>query len=301
MDTKAIRLFVMAADLLNISAAGQKLGLTPSMASARLSKLEVQVGADLFHRSTRKVTLSVEGAEFLPYAREILAQEDAAMAIFGKGSTEITGTLRFAASSSFAQRYISPILSEFLERHPAINVELRLSDTQVNLIDGGYDLALRNYAIEDSSLICRRLAKDTRILCASPDYLKRHGVPDTPADLEQHQLIMFMNSKRRKLQKNGCDEVAFFPPSKVKPRVICDDGANMRIAARSGVGICMSSVWNVSAELKEGSLVRVLPNYCIQDNADIWLVYPKSNVLTTKVRVFIDYLVEKIGEPPVWD
>ena len=167
MDTNTIRLFVIAAGLLNISAAGQKPGLmTPSMASAGLAKLELQVGADLFHRSTRKVTLSVEGTEFLPYAREILAQEDAALAIFGKGNSDVSGTLRFTASSSFAQQFVSPFLPELLDRHPRINVELKLSDTQVSLIDGGYDLALRNYAIEDSSLICRRLAKDTRILCA---------------------------------------------------------------------------------------------------------------------------------------
>ena len=301
MDTSALRLFVLAADMLNISAAGRKLGLTPSMASARLSKLEILMGADLFHRTTRKVALSIEGTEFLPYAREILAQEDAAFAALGQRETKVSGTLRFAASSTFAQRFISPILPEFLARYPGITIELRLSDTQVGLIEGGFDLALRNYAIEDCSLIGRRIAKDKRVLCASPDYLKKHGTPDSPDALQFHQLIGYLHAKPRKLRKANQDEVFWFPPHNTKPRIIVDDGASMRIAARSGAGICMSSIWSIHTELKEGSLVRVLPDYTVEDNAEIWLVYPKSNVLTSKVRVFIDYLIEKIGEPPIWE
>ena len=116
MDTDGVRLFVLAADMLNISAAGRRLGLAPAVASARLSKLETQLGADLLHRSTRKVSLSLEGAEFLPFAREILAQEDAALAALGHGSSEVKGTLRFAASSTFAQLFIAPILPEVLRR-----------------------------------------------------------------------------------------------------------------------------------------------------------------------------------------
>lgn len=291
----------MAADMLNISAAGRKLGLAPSVASARLSKLEIQLGADLFHRSTRQVTLSIEGTEYLPYAREIIAQEDAALAALGRGSPNVSGTLRFAASSTFAQQFVAPILAEFLERYPGVNVELKLSDAQIDLFEGGFDLALRNYAIEDSSLIGRRLANDKRVLCASPTYLEKYGVPETPEDLEAHQLLAFMDTKPRKLTSLSDQRACSFPPPKGRSRVICDDGASMRIAAKAGVGICMSSIWNIHSELKEGTLVRVLPDYQIDDQAAIWLVYPKSNVLTSKVRVFIDYLIEKIGSPPKWE
>lgn len=301
MDTSGIRLFVLAAELLNISAAGKRLGLPPSVASARLSKLEVRVGADLFHRSTRKVSLSIEGAEFLPYAREIIAQEEAGLAALGKGKAKVSGTLRFAASSTFAQLHIAPILPEFLARYPELNIELKLSDTRMDLIEGGFDLALRNYAAEDTSLMGRRLANDSRILCASPDYLQQFGTPKQPQDLEQHQLLVFMHTKPRKLVSLSNKRCYSFPKSGSSPRVICDDGASMRIAAKAGVGICMSSVWNVYAELQEGSLVRVLPDFEIEDKAAIWLVYPKSNVLTAKVRVFIDYLIEKIGDAPCWE
>ncbi|UTW13358.1 LysR substrate-binding domain-containing protein [Marinobacterium rhizophilum] len=301
MDIEGIRLFVLAADLLNISAAGRQLGLAPAVASARLSKLENQVGADLLHRSTRKVSLSMEGAEFLPFAREILSQEGAARAALGNGRSEVSGTLRFAASSTFAQLFIAPILPEFLERHPGVNLELKLSDTQMNLIEGGFDLALRNYAIEDSSLRARKLADDKRILCASPEYLARHGMPRTPDDLVKHQLLTFMNGSAKKLSSRTGGPAATFPPAGAKNRVSCDDGTSMRIATRAGVGISMNACWSIYKDMHDGTLVRVLPDYEVEDRSAIWLVYPKSNVLTAKVRVFIDFLLEKIGDPPVWE
>ena len=301
MDTNGIKLFVMAADMLNISAAGQQLGLAPAVASARLAKLERQVGADLLHRSTRKVSLSLEGEEFLPYAREILAQEDAALAALGHGSAEVKGTLRFAASSTFAQLNVIPILPIFLERFPHVNLDLKLSDTQINLIDGGFDLALRNYTAKDSSLIGRKIAIDTRILCASPDYLKLHGTPLEPRDLSQHQLIVFSSAIPRKLTSTHGASSCTYPPPNANSRVTCDDGQSLRIAAKAGAGICMSSVWSVRRELDKGTLKRVLPDYEVDDGSAIWLVYPKSNVLTAKVRVFIDFLVEKIGTPPIWE
>ncbi len=300
MDTEGVRLFVMAANLLNISAAGRQLGLAPAVASARLAKLEEQLGADLLHRSTRKVSLSLEGAEFLPFAQEILAQEDAAHAAMGHCSAEVSGTLRFAASSTFAQLFVAPVLPEFLERYPAINLELRLSDTQTNLIEGGFDLALRNFAIEESNLRARKLADDERILCASPQYLKKQGTPQTPDDLSTHQLLVYMGGAPRKLTAHGDMPSCTFPVAGAHKRIVCDDGTSMRIATKAGVGISMNSRWSIYQDLADGSLVRVLPEYTVDDHSAIWLVYPKSNVLTAKVRVFIDFLIEKIGNPPVW-
>jgi len=299
MDTEAVRLFVSAADLLNISAAGRQLGLAPAVASARLAKLEKEVGADLLHRSTRKVSLSLEGAEFLPFAKEIIAQEDAGLVALGKGNPEVSGTLRFACSSTFAQLYIAPILCEFLDRFPQVNLDLRLSDTQTNLIEGGFDLALRNLAIEDSAMIGRKLADDKRVLCASPEYLARNGTPKTPDDLEDHRLVVFGDMKRD-LTATG-DRQCQFPPPKTKAQIRCDDGASTRLATQAGVGISMNSIWSIHKELREGSLVRVLPDYEVNDGSAVWLVYPKSNVLTSKVRVTIDFLIEKIGSPPLWE
>lgn len=299
MDTDSLRLFVLAAEKLNISAAGRELGMPPAVASNRLAKLEQSLGSDLMHRSTRKVALSVEGAEFLPFAREILAQEDAARAALGLSSPQVGGLLRFAASSTFAQLYIIPLLPEFLARYPEIRLDLKLSDTRFDLIEGSYDLALRNSAVEDSSLKFRKLADDTRILCASPDYLRRHGQPSKPSDLVDHQIIAFQDLTAKPLI-GPAGTIGQFDPRAAGSRLVMDDGRSLKLATVSGAGISMNSLWNTHAELKAGSLVRVLPDYEVDDRSVLWFVYPKSNVLTGKVRVFIDFLLEKIGKAPVW-
>ncbi len=299
MDTESVRLFVLAAEKLNISAAGRELGMAPAVASAKLAKLEKTLGADLLRRSTRKVALSLEGAEFLPYAREILAQESAAHAALGRGNATATGTLRFTAPSTFAQLYIAPILPEFLASHPGIRLDLRLTDMEFDLIQGSFDLALRYSALSDSSLKGRKLADGMPILCASPDYLNQHGRPTHPEELATHQLIAFR--EQTTIQLLGRDGLTGqFNPRLAGCRLIVDDGLSQKIATIAGAGISMNALWSVHRELADGSLVRVLPDYKVDDAAALWLVYPKSNVLTAKVRIFIDFLLEKIGSSPVW-
>lgn len=299
MDTESVRLFVLAAEKCNISAAGRALGMAPAVASTKLAKLEKTLQRELLHRSTRKVSLSIEGEEFLPFAKELLALEDAALNAMGHGRSEPHGTLRFAASSTFAQLYISPLVPKFLQRHPHINLDLRLSDTPFDLIEGGFDLALRNQALSDSGLRARKLADDTRILCASPEYLGQHGIPQTPDELDAHQLIGFQKqSARQLLGKDG--QTAQFDPAKTSCRLVVDDGLSQKLVTMAGAGISANALWSVYQELQSGALVRVLPEYIVDDQAAIWLVYPKSNVLTTKVRVFIDFLLEEIGRHPVW-
>lgn len=300
MDLENVRLFVLAADRLNISAAGRELGMAPAVASARLAKLETSLGADLLHRSTRKVALSVEGLEFLPYAREMIAQADAARAALGLGSTVATGRLRFAAPSSFAQLHIAPLLPEFLAAHPGISLDLRFTDTPFDLIEGSFDLALRNAALADSSLKARKLADDRRILCAAPGYLARHGIPATPDELDSHQLIGFRNQEPKRLVgRDGA--IGNFAPRGESCRIVIDDGASQKIATIAGAGISMNSLWSVYREIADGSLVQVLPDYDLDARPALWLVYPKSNVLTAKVRLFIDFLLDRIGKAPVWE
>lgn len=299
MNLDSVRLFVLAAEKLNISAAGRVLGVVPAVASTRLVKLEKELGVSLLHRTTRKVSLSLEGAEFLPFAKEMLAQQAAALAALGKGQATISGTLRFTAPSTFAQLYISPILPKFLNRHPDLTLDLRLSDTQFDLIEGSYDLSLRNEALADSSFKGRKLAKDTRILCASPQYLEKFGSPKHPDHLLHHRLIAFkdMSSKEIVDQDGNTGE---FSPRESNSRLIIDDGQNQKLATIAGAGISINSLWSVHRELLDGTLVRVLPQYQLAENAALWLVYPNSHVLTAKVRAFIDFLIEEIGTSPVW-
>lgn len=253
----------------------------------------------MLRRSTRKVALSLEGAEFLPYAREILAQESAARAALGLGRPIAVGTLRFAASSTFAQLHIAPLVPEFLRRNPGIKLDLRLSDTPFDLIEGSFDLALRSAALDNSSLKCRKLADDRRVLCASPSYLEEHGMPRHVEELAGHQLIGFRDSSPKEL--TGRDgQRGLFDPRQAGGRLVLDDGLSQKVATLAGAGISMNSLWSIHRELADGTLLRVLPEHEIKDQSALWLVYPKSNVLTAKVRIFIDFLSEKIAASPAW-
>lgn len=300
IDTDGLRLFTLAAELLNISAAGRRLGMAPAVSSAKLAKLEHSIGAELLHRTTRKVSLSVEGADFLPFAREMIAQEDAALAALGKGTAQVSGTLRFAAPSTFAQLYIAPILPTFLDQHPELRLDLRLSDVQVDLIEGSYDLALRSAPLPDTSLKGRKLADDTRILCAAPAYLEAHGTPGTAAELTGHKLIAFRHLGPRPL-KSARGDVGAFDPGSAKSQLIMDDGLSQKRATLAGAGISLNALWSVREELASGRLRQVLPEYEGAEGNVLWLIYPKSNVLSPKVRVFMDFLIAEIGKSPPWE
>ncbi len=298
MDTQSLRLFVLACETLNISAAGRALGMAPAVASTRIAKLEHLVGADLLHRSTRKVSLSLEGRDFLPYAREMIALEETALAALGTGRTTISGTLRFAAPSTFAQLYIAPLLPLFMDQYPDLRLDLHLSDSEFDLIEGGYDLALRNAVLADSSLTARKLADDTRILCASPAYLERYGTPKDPEDLAQHRLIAFKDIEPKPLVSNGGRE-AQFEPRHATHYMIVNDGLTQKLTTLDGGGISINSIWAVQKELATGSLTRVLPDYALANKPALWLIYPKSNVVSAKVRVFMDFLIEHFGRQNV--
>ena len=296
MDSLDLRLFVHAADLENISAAGRRLGMAPSVASTRLAKLEKQLGADLLIRSTRKVSLSQEGTAFLPYAREIIAQEDAGLAVIGQGTPDIQGTLRFTAPSSFAQLHILPVLGEFLSRHPKLQMDLRLSDSQFDLIEGGFDLALRNAPLADSTLKGRKLADDIRVLCAAPSYCAAYGTPSAVEELIEHGFIGFRGYSPRALINNDGERIGF-DFEKQKTSLVVDDGSAQRLLTLAGLGISVNSLWSVAGELETGALVRILPDHRIEDDTALWLIYPHANVLSAKVSAFMQFLVERVGNP----
>lgn len=294
LDTDSLRLFVMAAERLNISGAGRELGLAPAVASARLAKLENELGTELLRRTTRKVSLSLEGSDFLPYAREILAQADAARAALGGTEGAAKGTLRFAAPSSFAQLHIMPLLPAFQALYPDLTLDLRLSDKQVDAIEGSFDLALRSAPLADSSLRGRKLTEDTRVLCASPAYLAANGTPEAISELAGHRFIAWSNLDARELI-NSAGELAVLDPAQLICRTIVDDGDAQREATVAGAGLSINSLWSAAHEIRAGRLVHILPEWRLNDRSVLWLIYPRSNVLTPKTRLFIDFLIERLG------
>ena len=295
MDTNTLRLFVAAAERLNITAAGRDLGLAPAMSSNRLAKLEKELGVELLHRTTRKVSLSQDGAAFLPYAREIIAQAEAGRAALGEDTLSPSGILRFAAPSSFAQLHIIPLLPEFQNRYPDITLDLRLSDKRFDIIDGSFDLALRNAPLKDSSLLGRKLSDDSRVLCASPAYLDRFGAPVTPEDLKGHRFLAWSDMAAREIVRRD-GQRAILDPEKMTCRTVLDDGTSQRLATLAGLGISINSLWSVAHDLEAGTLMQILPEWRLNDQSVLWLIYPKSNVLTPKVRCFMDFLVERLSE-----
>ena len=162
------------------------------MASAHINKLEENLGVRLIHRTTRKVSLTDEGKLFLPHAEEVLSSIEIAQAAVGVGSQTPQGTLRVTAPASFGRLHLVPAMEEFLASYPQLNVDFRFSDSILDLIEGGFDVAIRDAVLKDSNLHARKLADDKRIIVASPDYIKKYGAPKTPQDIPQHAAVNLM-------------------------------------------------------------------------------------------------------------
>jgi len=293
MDIEHLKLFVRLAATHNISMAGRELGLSPAVASAHISKLEQGLGVRLLHRTTRKVSLTEEGLAFLPHAEEVLDSVEAARASVGAGEASPQGTLRVTASASFGRMHLVPALKGFLQRYPDLDIDLRLSDTIVDMVEGGFDIAIRNAELKDSTLIARKLMDDQRIICASPEYLETYGEPASPDEIKLHKCVNL----------SGLETWTFDTPNgplavKTKGNVRTDNGEAMRDACADGLGLAISSRWSVYKHLESGELVQVLHDYPLVSDAAIWAVYPSSRLLAPKVRAFIDYFAERFSNMP---
>jgi DNA-binding transcriptional LysR family regulator len=296
MNIEHLRLFVRIAATHNISLAGKELGLSPAVSSSHINKLEDGLGIRLLHRTTRKVSLTEEGKAFLPHAQDVLDSIETAQASLGVGSVSPQGKLRVAASASFGRMHLLPALNGFLKRYPELMVDLHLSDSVVDMVEGGFDIAIRDAKLNDSTLIARKLSPVTRMLCASPSYLTEYGEPQSPDDLLNHNCINLI----------GIDTWVLNTPTgtksiKTKNRLRTDNGEAARDAATQGLGITLCSSWCCYQQLERGELVQILKDYPLVSETAIWAVYPSSRLLAPKVRLFIDYLSENFGDSPYWD
>ena len=296
LDLLDVALFVRAAALSNLSAAGREFGLSAAVASARLAQLERQLGARLLHRTTRRISLTQEGEVFAERARELLDAADAARASVGHAFEQPQGRLRVSMPSSLGRQHVSAVIPEFLRRYPGVSLDLHLSDEVVELVDKGLDLAVRLGALADSTLVARKLATNRRVLCASPAYLERFGIPRHPLDLAQHECVVLSD------QRNW----AFVTPAgvvdvRVSGRLVTDNGEVIRDALVAGFGIGVKSTWSVAPFLHSGELVSVLDNYPLAETVAIWAVYPSRAFVPPKTTAFIDFLIGHFGDPPYWD
>lgn len=297
MDVDDLSLFVRIARLRSISAAARDLSLTPAGASARLAALERKLGARLLHRTTRRTTLTEDGLAFLPHAEHVVVAAEAARAALGREQAAPRGTLRVAAPASFARMHIVPALSDFRRRYAELALDLRLSDSIVDLVEGAFDVAVRYTDPADSSFVTRRLAPDRRVLVASPDYLERHGWPAKPDDLVEHACLVVGTLDLWTFESRGGERIEH----RVIPTIRINDGGAVRDTATAGLGIALMATWCAADELRSGALVPILPDYPLVSTQSLWALYPSSRELAPKVRVFIDWLVERFGPQPYWD
>lgn len=291
-----LEVFASVAASGSMSQAAKALGYSPAVISKRIKRLEEKLGARLFQRTTRQISLTEAGHGFHQRILAVLeGLEEAEDFVSGRSNT-LNGTLKVSAPTSFGRMHVAPHLKGFMDRHPALVINLVLSDEFMDIVAGGYDLAIRIADLSDSSLVAKRLAPVRRVLCASRGYIAQHGLPQTIEDLKHHRCLPAHNNDLWRLE--GPEGAVSLRPEGM---LITNSSEVIREAVISGLGIGLRSTWDIGAELKSGDLVQVLPAYESSKSVALSAVYPSRRFLPAKVRLFIDYLVELYGPTPSWD
>ena len=280
----------------SMSLTGRALGFSPAVISKRIKRLEDRLGTRLLQRTTRQISLTEAGQGFYDRVLAILAGLEEAEAYIAGRSSQMHGTLKISAPTSFGRLHIAPHLKSFMQAHPELALNLVLSDEFVDIVGGGFDLAIRIAELTDSSLVARRLAPVRRVLCASPAYIDAHGMPEDIDDLRRHICLPAHNLDPWRLE--GPKGSLIFRP---EGRLITNSSEVVREAVIAGLGIALRSTWDIGPELRDGRLMQVLPAYEGSHNVTLSAVYPSRQFLPAKVRVFIDFLAELYGPVPYWE
>lgn len=283
----ALRTFVRTAHAGSFSRAARDLGLSQPSISRILARLETEVGAKLLVRTTRAVALSEAGADYLARIEPLLsALEEADHAARGTG--ELRGLLRIAVSSSFGVREVIPRLPKFLERHPALRVDLGISDQRQDLVVDGVDVALRLGSLPDSSAVARKLAEAPRVLAASPAYLERRGRPRNPEDFASHAMIIGPGPNAWTFTKNG-QRISV----RVEGQLTTAANEGAVAGGVAGLGITLTSFWGCRAEIERGDLIRIMEDWAM-DPVEVHALFPPGRAASPAARAFIDYLAPQL-------
>lgn len=291
-----LRVFVKVVETGSFTAAAEALELSRAMVSKHVQTLEARLGVRLLQRSTRRVALTEAGSRYHARASAWLEDMDTTEAELGQLITEPRGTLRISAPMSFGRVYVAPLLGEFLNRHPGLRINLALADRAVDLIEDGYDLAVRIGELADSSLVCRRLAATRLLLCASPGYLARYGTPDHPAELSGHECLSYrLSDTPSDWHFNDAD--GHTATVRIDGRVRADNGEALCEAAANGLGIVLQPDFIAGPFLQAGRLLALLPGWNTRE-IGIHAVYPERRYLPARARRFIDFLAERYALAP---
>ena len=291
--------FIRVVEAGSISGAADRLGVAKSAVSRRLKELEKHLGVELFHRTTRQMNLTDTGRAFYHQAVRILDDVLEAELATSQAHGTLKGSLKIALPSSFGLMHMGPVINDFLKEHPKIEFDLDFNDREVDLIQEGFDLAIRIANLPDSSLIARRFAPVKTVMCASPDYLEQMGMPQSPDELIEHQCLVYSllrdfdywhlsDAKGNKIR------------TKIRPYLKASTGEFLREAAVEGSGIILVPTFIVYKEIESGTLVPLLKDYqSPQINA--YAIYPQTRHLSQRVRTFVDLLVKRFEGTPYWD
>ncbi|GGP24746.1 LysR family transcriptional regulator [Silvimonas amylolytica] len=297
MKLDGIATFVTVVECKSLSEAALKLRISRSVVSERIVELEKELGTSLLQRTTRKITVTEDGMEFLQHAIRIVREVEEATAVISERRGTLTGPLRISAPVTFGRMHLGPALYPFLAQHPDIQLTLDLNDRRVDPFSDGFDAIIRHGAIQDSRLIAWTLATSQRVLVASPDYLARHGTPSSPEDLEKHRGIFYLN--------RGGEDWRFVHAGKTtvirgQPALVINNGDMSRDAAVAGVGIALLPQFIVHDALADGTLVGL--DIGIEPEQEfIYIAHREGQRASAKLRALADWLRGAFGNPPYWE
>ena len=282
----------------SLSAAARELGITTPAVSKHLSLMESRVGVSLVNRTTRRMSLTPEGELYLEHARRILGDLNDMEELLGLAKATPTGLLRVNATLGFGRSHVAPLISRFVRKHPKVEVQLQLSVNPPALTDDSFDVCIRFGAPPDARVVARHIAPNRRLLCASPAYLAKHGLPKVPSDLAKHNCIGIRQGEEAYgvwRLSNGRGRNASTEAIKTRGNLTTNDGEIAVNWALDGHGILMRAEWDIERYLKNGRLVQVLAPFHTPD-ADIHAVYPQRHQRSARVRAFVDFMVLSLGQ-----
>jgi len=294
----SMRVFTAVVEAGSFTGAADKLDLSRGMATRYVAQLEEHLGVRLLHRTTRKLSLTEAGNEYYERAIQVLTMIAEAESSVAQEASVPRGILRVSSSNAFGARHLGLAITKYLQQYPGVQVEVTLNDRVVDLVEEGFDVAIRVATKIDPGLVARKLARSRLVVCASPAYLKKHGVPKVPEDLVNHQCLTYayVNSPNEwRFRRDGVERKVL-----VSGGLRGNSGDILRSAAIEGLGVTLQPDFLIDEALPEGKLVRVLSDW-ETDELTVFAVYPNRKFLPPKVRSFIDFLVERFGPEPYWN
>ena len=295
---KQIESFVAVSAKGSLTAAANAEGVAPAVVGRRIDALEERLGVKLLVRTTRRITLTHEGSAFLEDCQRLLADLANAEASVSEGGVKASGHLRITAPAGFGRRHVAPLVPAFIAQHPVVSLSLNLSDRVVDIVNEGFDCAVRVGDLPDSSLVSVRLADNRRLCVAAPAYLQRAGIPATPAELMRHQCLTLSSdaSQTRGWAFTNEGEVIHLRPG---GRLDCSDGQVLHDWCLSGLGLAWRSTWEVEQDVAAGHLQVVLQEFAAPANG-IYAVFAQRKHLPLRVRLWIDFLKHSYGDAEYW-